>query len=221
MGSINWTELFDTMARELYTPVLSDVMDAMGLKGRVLSAGITPLKSDYVVVGQAFTMLCVETDEEPEQPYHGLLAAMDDIGPDTVVMVNGHGSIRSAFWGELLSTTARAAGARGVVVDGALRDSRQIMQMDFPAFARGFTPLDAKGRIEVVRHQSPVGMGGVTVTPGDVIFADLDGICAIPEARAMAVIDAALEKVRGENKVREALRAGMKASTAFRTYGVL
>lgn len=213
--------LFDTMARELYTPVLSDIMDAMGVRGQVAAAGIRPLRQDAVAVGRAFTMLCVEVSEEPQQPYAGLLAAMDDIVPDSVVVVNGHGSGQSAFWGELLSTAAVAAGARGVVVDGALRDSRQILSMGFPAFCRGMIPLDAKGRIEVVRHQGPVGLGGVVVDPGDIVFADLDGVCVLPQAAAPAIIEAALAKVRGENQVREELRRGMKPSAAFRQYGIL
>lgn len=209
------------MARELYTPVLSDIMDAMGIRGQVLSAGIHPLSHDQVAAGRAFTMLCVEVNEEPEQPYAGRLAALDAIEPDSVVVVNGHGSVRSAFWGELLSTAAVAAGARGVVVDGGLRDARQILRMGFPAFCQGMIPLDAKGRIEVLRQQVPVAIGGVVVNPGDVIFADLDGICVLPQASAQAIIDAALAKVRGENAVREELRNGMKPSAAFRRYGIL
>lgn len=216
-----WQSRFETMARELYTPVVSDVLDSLSLRGQVLAAGTTPLRQDHVAVGRAFTMLCVEVSEEPEQPYAGLLAAMDAIGPDTVVMVGGHGSLQSAFWGELLSTAAMAAGARGVVVDGALRDSRKIVELNFPAFCRGTIPLDARGRIEVVRHQCPVRMGGVTVNPGDIVMADLDGICVIPEQHAAAVVTAALAKVRGEDQVRAAVKDGMKPSAAFARYGIL
>jgi 4-hydroxy-4-methyl-2-oxoglutarate aldolase len=215
------TALLDSAVRALYTPVISDVLDAQGLKGKVLAAGIRPLRDHHVAAGIAYTLECAEISESLSEPYAGLIAAVDDIHPDSVVMISGHGSLRSAFWGELLTTAARSSGARGVVVDGALRDARKILELDFPTFCRGTIPLDAKGRVEVIRHQCPVRMGGVVVRPGDIVFADLDGICIIPLERAAEVLTEALGKARQENKVRDSLRRGVKLSEAFRIYHVL
>jgi 4-hydroxy-4-methyl-2-oxoglutarate aldolase len=213
--------LLESAARELYSPVVSDVLDAHGLRGQVLSAGIRPLRDSHVAAGIAYTLQCVEISGNLAEPYAGLIAAVDGIHPDAVVMVSGHGSLRSAFWGELLTTAAQSAGARGVVVDGALRDARKILQSDFPAFCCGTIPLDASGRIEVIRHQCDVRMRDVVVHPGDMVFADLDGICVIPREQAAAILAEALDKAGQENKVRDGLRRGMKLSEAFAMYHVL
>jgi 4-hydroxy-4-methyl-2-oxoglutarate aldolase len=215
------TALLESAAKELYSPVISDVLDARDLKGRVLSPGIRPLHDHQVAVGFAYTIECVEISENLPEPYAGLIAAVEGIHRDVVVMINGHGSLESAFWGELLSMAARSAGARGVVVDGALRDTRKIQQLDFPTFCRGTVPLDASGRIEVIRHQCRVKMGRVVVCPGDIVFADLDGICIIPKEEAAVVLKDALNKARQENKVRDSLLHGMKLSEAFKIYRVL
>lgn len=98
-----------------------------------------------------------------------------------VVVVSTGSSRRNAPWGELLSTAAVARGARGAIVDGLVRDVRRIQEMRFPLFAAGFKPVDSKGRARVTAYGVPVECGGVLVRPGDLIFADLDGVGARPE----------------------------------------
>ena len=114
------------------------------------------------------------------------IAAIDSILPGEVVVVSTGESRRNAPWGELLSTAAIARGARGAVVDGLVRDVRRIQELGFPLFAAGMKPVDSKGRGRVVACNVPVRCGGVLVTPGDLVFGDLDGIVTIPAAMVEA-----------------------------------
>ncbi len=131
------------------------------------------------------------------------------------------GSTRSGIWGELLSTAARNAGCVGVIVDGAVRDVRQMAAMDFPAFARGACPFDSKDRQRVIDVDVPVEVGGVRFAPGDLVLADADGVVVVPAEVEHEVVRRAWEKVHAENCVRDAIRGGMKAVVAYETFGIL
>lgn len=83
------------------------------------------------------------------------------------------------------------------------------------------SPLDSKGRIDGVAWDEPVKIGPVQCRPGDFVFGDRDGLVVIPFDIAPQTLEAALNKVRGENKVREELAAGRPVSEVFAKYGIL
>ena len=129
--------------------------------------------------------------------------------------------MRSGIWGELLTTAVRNAGCVGAIVDGAVRDIGKIREMDFPVVARGTCIYDSKDRQRVIDCDVAVQIEGVVFNPGDLVVADEDGVVVIPqhvEAEALAL---AWAIVHDENKVRDAIKGGMKATEAFATYGVL
>lgn len=111
-------------------------------------------------------------------------------------------------WGELLSTATKARGGRGAVIDGLARDIKKIKEMNFPLFTAGYKPVDSRGRGKVIDYDCTVVCGGVKVTPGDLIFGDIDGIVVIPKDISNEVISAALEKVSKENATRKDLLDG-------------
>jgi 4-hydroxy-4-methyl-2-oxoglutarate aldolase len=208
----------DRLAK-LYTPVVADVLDKLGLRNQCLHSRVRPLWPEATSAGFALTVQTVPAREfQPAHPYAGELAAVDALQPGDVLVVS---ESEASFWGELLSTAARYRGCRGVVLDGPTRDSRAILQMGFPVFHVGFHPADSLGRIDVVAHNIPIACGGVLIHPGDLILADHDGVVAIPTAVAAEVLQRAEEKVSGENKVREALAAGMTTTAAFAKFGIL
>ena len=131
------------------------------------------------------------------------------------------GDSGSALWGELLSTACRARGAVGAVLDGLTRDTEKILDMDFPVFASGFTPLDSKGRLDGLYFNKPIKIGDCLVEPGDWVFADIDGVVVVPQRLAEQAFAQAMEKVSGENKVREELAAGKSVRETFAKYGIL
>lgn len=214
-------ELFDFMQRELYVSVVSDVLDSLGYREQAMDATIRPLWRDAVVVGRAHTVLSTDVYEMPSDPYSAEIAAIDSLKPNDVLVAATNKSTRTCFWGELLSTTARARGARGAIIDGHVRDARRIEAMQFPVFSTGLRPIDSAGRGLVIAHGSPVRCGGVLVHPGDIVFGDIDGLVVIPQAVEQEAIARAKEKVAGEDKARQDLERGDLLRVVYDRYGIL
>ena len=174
-----------------------------------------------MLVGWAKTMLWADMAHVDPKPYELELAAVDSCQQNDVIVCAAGGSMRSGIWGELLATAAHHRGCSGVIVDGAVRDVRKMTDMGFYAYARGTCPYDSRNRQRVIDFDVTVELGGVRVNPGDLIAADEDGLVVVPIAAAPGVIKAAWEKVFAENKVREAVLAGVSSSEAFQRFGVL
>ena len=146
---------------------------------------------------------------------------MDSLLSGEVAVVSTVGSKRNAPWGELLSTAARARGARGAVIDGLVRDVKKIEELGFPVFAAGIKPVDSRGRGVVIDCNVPVDCAGVLVSPGDLVFADYDGVVVIPAEVLPDAIRLATEKVTRENHTREELLRGAYLRDVYEKYGVL
>ncbi|HZT82056.1 MAG TPA: RraA family protein [Gemmataceae bacterium] len=205
----------------LCSAVLADVLDALGHHASALPPSIRPLRPDWRLFGRAATLSCVSVAAEPGRPYAVELECIDLLRPGDVLVATTNGDRGSALWGELLSTASRAHGAVGVVLDGLTRDAAKIIAMNFPVFAAGFSPLDSKGRIDGVSHGQPVRVGDCVVRPGDYVFGDIDGVVVVPAELAGAAFPKALEKVTGENRVREELARGRSVREVFDEYGIL
>jgi 4-hydroxy-4-methyl-2-oxoglutarate aldolase len=213
-------DLLTRLAR-LHPAVVSDCLDAVGVRNNVIAPTVRPVYPEAKLVGVAAPVQAVEVDAVPEDSsdhYRGVLDAVDALEPGDVMVVS---TVVGSVWGELLSTAATFRGARGILIDGYTRDVPAIIKMRFPVFATGISPSDSLGRIEVVASGVPVECGGVTVNPGDLVLGDYDGVAIIPRGVAETVIQAAEEKISGENLVRSKLAEGMPVSVAFREYGVI
>ncbi len=212
---------FDVMEERLYSGVLSDVLDGMGLRRQAMSEGIRPLYPDATVVGRAATALSADVYNPDEDTLAGEIEAVDALGEGDVLVATTSGSTRAALWGELLSTASRARGARGAILDGLTRDVRQIVEMRFPVFASGIRPISSKGRCRIIDHGCRIECGGVIVNPGDLVFGDFDGVVVIPSSVADEVVSRALEVVEKENITREELRRGAFLKDVYERYGAL
>jgi len=217
----NDTELFDLMVEKLYAAVISDSLDKIGLRDKGMRHDIRPLYPEAIVVGRALTVLCVDVYEVSPEPYKLEMEAVDSLGLNDVLVCSTNRSTRTCFWGELLSTASRARGARGAVIDGFSRDTKQIIEMQFPVFCTGISAIDSQGRSEVIAYNAPIECGDVLVNPGDIVFGDHDGVVVIPKGVEEEVIEAALEKVSGENLTREELLKGVKLTEVYKKYGIL
>jgi len=214
-------DYLDRISEKLYSSVLADILDEAGHRHQVMRPEIRPLYGGARVAGRAATMLAVEVSELPAQPYRLLLELLDGLRPGEVVVGAVQAGACAALWGELLSTHTRAKGGRGVVLDGLSRDSWGIEEMKFPVFATGLTPADSKGRIEVISIRAAIPVGGVSVAPGDLVVADSDGCVVVPAAVEDEVVAKAMEKVAGEDTMREVLRQGANLREVFEEYGIL
>ena len=215
--------LFDMMAQKLYVAVISDILDGMGYRNQVLQPGVVPAKPDpsQVLVGRAATVLVGPQYEVVEQPYTNQIAAIDALRPGDVVVSGVGGMTNVAVWGELFSNAARARGARGFLTDGCHRDTRMVLELGFPVFSRGPRPVDISGRGTVISIGRPVEVAGVVVHPGDVVFAEVDGVVIIPQGVAEETMARAFEKVAKEDGAREDLRRGHLLSDVWDKYRVL
>jgi regulator of RNase E activity RraA len=208
---------------KLYTAVLSDTLDNVGLKHQALGKSIRPLSEDLVMVGRARTALYADIYHVSpnENPYALEIELVDDLKQDDVCVLCCNRSNRVAPWGELLSTAAQVRGAAGCLTDGLVRDIRSIRAIKFPVFHGGIGPLDSKGRGKVIAIDVPVEIDGVAISPGDLIVGDADGVIIIPQSVEDEIVKVALEKVSDENKTRNALRRGAPLKQVFEEFGVL
>lgn len=222
-------ELFQLAQRELFTCVVGDVMDKMGLTHQFLPPAIRPLHPEMVVVGRAMPVLSgdvfaekVEGSANPlsARSFGLMLQALDDLRAGEVYLNTGS-SPRNAMWGEMMSTRARRLGARGAIVNGYVRDTRAILAMNFPTFGFGSYGQDSAPRYKVYDYRVPVEIGAVTIHPGDILFGDLDGVLVVPAAAESEVFHLALEKARGERTVKRDLESGISATEAFARHGIM
>ncbi len=214
-------DLLKTMRERLYAAVISDVLDQIGLHDQAMAARLRPLAPTMRLAGRAHTVLTADVYERPPDPYRLEIEAVDALEPGDVMVACTNGSERTCFWGELLSTAARARGAVGCVVDGHVRDALRIIEMEFPVFCTGFRLVDSSWRSVVVAYDVPVMCGNVLVHPGDVIFGDFDGIVVVPQDRLAEVVERAVAKVEKESQSREMLRKGHLLREVYDKYGVL
>lgn len=214
-------ELFHHIEKNLYTAVISDALDDMGIRDRAMREHLRPVSPDAVFAGWARTMLCMDLHYMHPDPYGMEIEALDSVLQGEVVVVGTGGSTRNAPWGELLSTAAMVRGARGAVVDGLIRDVKKILTLGFAVFAAGMKPVDSRGRGIVVDYNVPTECGGVTVEPGDLIVADFDGVIAVPANAVQEAVERATDKVNRENHTRQELMEGARLRDVYLKYGVL
>lgn len=201
--------------------VVSDALDRLGRREQVLDLAIRPLWPEARLTGVAVPVVIVADTSEPELPYDGELTALDGLRPGDVPMLVVEPGVRCASWGELFSCAAIGRGAAGLVADGFVRDAAQIQALGFPAFARGHSPLDTFARAVVTGIDVEARVGGVDVSPGDLVVGDRDGVVVIPQEIVADVAEAVVTKHRLEGNARDDLLAGMGIREVWRKYGVL
>lgn len=209
------------MRQSLYSAVVSDALDGLGYKHQSPRLSLKPYTTSGLLVGRCKTTLWVDMAHVDPRPYELELQAVDDCQPDDVLIAAAGGSVRSGIWGELLTTAAMNRGCVGAVIDGAIRDVSKIRDVGFPVFARTTCVYDSFNRQRVVDVDVPVEIDGVPFHPGDLVFADEDGVVVVPQAVEKEAIQRAWDKVHAENVVRDSIRGGLKAAEAFAKYGVL
>lgn len=229
---INWKnddELFNLCRRNLYSGVIGDVLDLMGYTNQFFPPQVQPIRDDMVLVGRAMPVLIADDGggEDPgrmnqslAQPFGLMLRALDDLQRHEVYLCTG-ASPRYALWGEIMSTRALNRGAAGAVLNGYHRDTRGILDLNFPTFSFGRYAQDQRPRGKVIDFRCAVGIGSVSIRPGDIVFGDLDGVCVIPHAVEKDALRAAWEKATGEKRVFEAIKGGMSAQESWNKFGIM
>lgn len=207
----------------LYVAAVCDILDELGHRQQAMHHRLRPLDANNcVIVGRARTFRWMETDYVIEEDPYGLeIDAMDALRPGDVAVHSTDSSYTNAPWGELMTTLAKRNGAVGCVCDGLIRDCQKIIKTGFPVFHAGIRPVDSKGRGRVMAYDVPVRCGDVLVNPGDLVFADFDGVVVVPRSVEEEVLRRAAKKVTMENSTRRELLKGRTLRDVFDEYGVL
>lgn len=202
--------------------MISDALDSIGVRHQVMTTGIRPLRPSMRIVGTA-TTIAFGPDEtfDANDPYGDAIDFLDGLTPGSVAIVSTAGESRSAFWGELFSAAAKGRGATGVVCDGPLRDTEQVVEVGFAAFGQSARPIDYKGRMRVISTHQAVVCGGVTVRPGDGIIADADGVVVVPAEHLARVTEIAEERAKSERTVLKDLLSGSSVRQVWDAYRIL
>lgn len=210
-----------TLRDELTTSVVGDILDLLGRYHQFLPAGIRAISpAEPRVAGRAMPVLMMDVFAPQDEPFGKLTQALDQLEPDEIYLASG-GMHRCAYWGEILTQTARIRGAAGAVIDGYHRDTIGVLNQHWPVFSRGAFGQDSSVRTKVADYRCRIEVNGVVVEPGDIVFGDVDGVVVIPREIEAEVIERALAKARSEKTVLNEIRNGMSSTEAFRRYGVL
>ncbi len=191
--------------------------DVAGRRG-TMSARIAPVHHSMVVAGPAFT---VEVRPGDNLMIHAAIALAK---PGDVLVIDGKGDQTAALMGTLMLSACKKQGLAGVIVDGAIRDKLELLELGFPVFSAGFNPAGPTKFISG-RINHPISAGGATVNPGDLVVGDADGVVVIERAKAPGMLALADKKVADEAARLDAIARGDTASkwlpAALRAAGVL
>jgi 4-hydroxy-4-methyl-2-oxoglutarate aldolase len=188
--------------RELlrYESVTCAISDCMG-RFNAMTSDMRPLFEGIRFVGTAVTVKTLASD------LAAAFKAIDLCHPGDVVVIDSHGSVDTAFWGENMAMSAMNRGVVGAVIDGACRDVEEIRRLKFPVICKGTVPnvasISGYGHVNV-----PIQCAGVPVHPGDVLVVDGNGVAVVPREAAPDILAKAWQLLATEHILQEKIRAG-------------
>ena len=199
--------MFNLEVSELCSGLFSDVMDKMGYRHQI----ITDMKKNKDCVsflGRARTVL-IETYETDDENIRTGLGFLGTLSKGDILVVKG--SNEFAYFGELMTKLSTQMGIEGVVIDGLTRDTNYTHREDvkLPIVAKGYSPVDIKGRGRVESTDVNICIDGIEVHPGDLIYVDNEAVCVIPQEIEEDVIDKVKEKLADEHRITELIKSGI------------
>jgi 4-hydroxy-4-methyl-2-oxoglutarate aldolase len=205
----------------LTTAMVSDSLDAEGLRDQVMLREVEPLVLGNRLAGRAHPVQFVVSDIDPQDPYGDAIDFIDSLPFGAAAVIATGGDARTAYWGELFSAAAIGRGAAGTVCDGPVRDTPKVRALGYPVWAAGSRPIDFRARMRITPGLDAVVCAGVTVARGDLVFADDDGVVVIPARAEHAVLDRAVSRATAEKTVLAELMAGSGLRDVWERWKVL
>ncbi|MFO7937383.1 MAG: RraA family protein [Kiritimatiellia bacterium] len=185
---------------KLYAGAVCDVLREFCLLDQALPGYMRPLRDSDVAAGIAFTV-----KSSPNVKITGEMSfraqMLDDMHEDAFVMWDTSNDERATLWGGVMTATAHGMGVRAACIDGGIRDTKQILEKDFPVYYKYRSPNGSLSRCLITHYQIPIKIGDCVIKPGDVILADCDGVVCVPRDIAYDVLVRAEEIRENEEKI--------------------
>jgi regulator of RNase E activity RraA len=199
--------------RVLYTGAVNDVMREFLLVDQTLPYDLVPLIDGKKFAGPAFTIKSAKDPSiNPEREMEYRAKMLTEVPKGAVCVWDTNRDNLASHLGGMMTASLLKNGAVGAVVDGGIRDVHQILEKEFPVFYRYRTPNAMLSRVGIIGYQTPVWIGTVIVYPGDIIFADLDGVIVVPRTRAYEILLRAEELVGFEKNIEKWIDRGESAT---------
>jgi regulator of RNase E activity RraA len=195
---------------KLYTGAVNDVLREMCLPNQALPPAIVPLRDEMVVCGEAFTVRGV-ADPTLAGELDMRVKMLDDLREHHVVVWNANGERVASHWGGVMTRASLKRGCRGAIIDGGIRDTKDILAQGFQIWSRYRTSTGALAHTKIAGYQVPVVIEGLIIKPGDIVMADIDGALVIPRDIAVEVLERAEQIERNEGEIKEWVDAGLSA----------
>lgn len=199
-------------AAKLDTASLSDALDKLGIAGQCYR--IKPRDASFRMAGRAWTLLYGPAGNPP-----GTVGDyIDDVPPGSVIVLDNGGRENATVWGDILTEIAHRRGIAGTLIDGICRDTQLCRDLGYPIFSKDHWMRTGKDRVQVEATGVPVNIGDARVAPGDLVKGDADGVVVVPREHEDRVLAAAEAIEAAENRIRAAVRGGMRLDEARKEF---
>lgn len=193
--------------------VISDIFDELGITGVLGASLLKPTIAGACVVGTAITVRNIPLRQHPYEAARAKVNGMAEFEahnlakPGDIVVIQGVAGVSNM--GGISSLTGMRQGEVGAIVEGGIRDVPHSRSVGYPVWATEVTPVTGKCRIQTVEINGDIAIGGVRVSPGDIVLADDTGVCFIPRDRAEEVLKLAQAKAAAEARKCKLIDEGM------------
>lgn len=210
--------LFANIKNHMSSSMLSDALDDLGYRDQVVK-GLSPNVPDTKILGRAKTLKLrkLQADEDFRGIYRALQSYRTMV-PGDIILVENEAS-ENAYFGELNANLAIRAGVSGVIVDGKTRDSAEVRRIGLPVFSSGFNCQDVRKRATVESINKRIMIGAVRVSPGDLVFADAEGVVIIPKKVEAEIIAETHRKMANERSILVDISMGVGVGEIVKKYG--
>lgn len=201
MKGINEKEVskLKVMANHFNSAIFSDILGDMGIDSTIRGLQLNLKEKKIFARANTLKIRALRDNED----YHGIydgLKTYEKVTPGEVIVVENEVEDR-AYFGELNANLAIRAGAIATIVSGVTRDIEAVNQLDYPVFAKGYCCADVKRHATIEAHQKTICIQGITIDPGDLIFADQCGVVRIPRKIEKEVLSKAFEAKMKEGNI--------------------